>query len=154
MLLSLTNNSPTLECLFLSYLSNVLLIAFRLINRMEWPLSACPRAPHYSAITQAMISYWPGSLPGSMKAAKSPCRVWIPAVKFRLQLSLNLAKPADSLPGLVQLVSATQWGTVCVKILKHPLSQWCGAWCWKFMSGDLLFNSFKLQSIFKNKDCN
>lgn len=62
-------NSYSSQLCHLQFFSNILLITFRLINTVDWPLSVCPGAICYAILVQRVFCYSFGSLPGIMTDA-------------------------------------------------------------------------------------
>lgn len=58
-------NSSSSQSCRLQFFSNILLITFRLINTVDWPLSVCPEAICYDILVQRVFCYTFGSPPGS-----------------------------------------------------------------------------------------
>lgn len=58
-------NSSSSQSCRLQFFSNILLITFRLINTVDWPLSVCPEAICYDISVQRVFCYTFGSPPGT-----------------------------------------------------------------------------------------
>lgn len=146
-------NSSSSQSCHLWFFSNILLITFRLINAVYWPLSVCPGAICYAILVQRVFCYSFGSLPGTMTDAGKKAGA--------SGVSLQGLNPYCKLQAAAQFeFRKTCWitgrfGAACFChtvrdcfcwILKEKLScsQWLATGYWALMSGSSFFNTLEL----------